>query len=199
MIGRAEAYGAISVVNAIASGLGCSLSVSLKTRAEVKVLGEDDSIKVRLESVEHKPRDIESAKIIVEEIVRSISGRRLGAEVTTFSEIPLAKGLKSSSAACNAIALAVDSALVSGIGEMELIKIGVRAAIKANVTVTGAFDDACASYLGGYCLTDNTHMKLLKREECREDLRVLIYVPEGRLDKQSINRNEVEAFRGQIP
>ena len=195
MWGRAEAYGAISVVNAVATGLGCSLGVGLRIEAEVKIIEGVDGVEVRLEGVEHQPSDLESSKIMAQAIIEALAKRRVGAEVTTYSQIPLARGLKSSSAAANAIALAAKAALGVEVDDLELVKIGVNAAIKAKVTITGAFDDACASYFGGYCLTDNTNLKLLRREEGPEDLEVVIYVPEERLDKQKISREIVERFK----
>ena len=195
MWGRAEAHGAISVVNAVATGLGCSLGIGLRIEAEVKIIEGADGVEVRLEGVEHQPSDLESSKIMAQAIIEALAKRRVGAEVTTYSEIPLARGLKSSSAAANAIALAAKAALGVGVDDLELVKIGVNAAIKAKVTITGAFDDACASYFGGYCLTDNTNLKLLRREEGPEDLEVVIYVPEERLDKQKINKQIIERFK----
>lgn len=195
MKGRAEAFGAISIVNAVATGFGCSLGIDLRVKAEVKILEGSDQVVVRVNGVEHQPKDLESSKVLVQEIIASLAGRRLGAEVSTTSEIPIAKGLKSSSASANAIALAAKSALGAKIDDLELVRIGVRAAIKAKITLTGAFDDACASYFGGYCLTDNNSLKLLRREDGPEDLQVVLYVPEERLDKHKIDRQAVERFK----
>ena len=195
MKGKAESYGAVSVVNAVATGLGCSLGVGLKIKAEVKLIDGDQGVEVKLEGVEHQTKDIETSRIMAKMIIESLTDRRVGAEVTTYSQIPLARGLKSSSAAANAIVLAAKSALGLELDDLELIKIGVRAAIKAKVTITGAFDDACASYFGGYCLTDNTNLKLLRREEAPEDLMVVIFVPKERLDKQMVDKQIVERFK----
>jgi len=193
--GKAESYGAVSVVNAVATGLGCSLGVGLRIEAEVRVVDDYGDVVVKLEGVEHQTKDIETSRIMAKMIIESLAHKRIGAEVVTYSEIPLARGLKSSSAAANAIALAAKSALGLEVDDLELIKIGVRAAIKAKVTITGAFDDACASYFGGYCLTDNTNLKLLRREEAPEDLMVVIFVPKERLDKQMVDKQIVERFK----
>jgi shikimate kinase len=58
-----------------------------------------------------------------------------------------------------------------------VVKLGVDAAFDAKVTVTGAFDDACASYFGGAVVTDNLKRKLLKRVTLPDDLAVLFHVP----------------------
>ncbi len=61
----------------------------------------------------------------------------------------MARGLKSSSAAANAIALATTAALERSLDDVTVVKLGVDGALDAKVTITGAFDDACASYFGG--------------------------------------------------
>ena len=79
--------------------------------------------------------------------------------------------------AANAVALAAVAALGETLDDMEVVKLGVDAAFDANVTVTGAFDDACASYFGGAVVTDNLERKLLKRIALPDDLAVLFHVP----------------------
>jgi shikimate kinase len=58
---------------------------------------------------------------------------------------------------------------------LEATRIGVEAARDANVTVTGAFDDATASMLGGITVTDNLDDTLLKRDRAEWD--VLVWTP----------------------
>ena len=96
----------------------------------------------------------------------------------------MAAGLKSSSAAANATVMATLSALDVPVGpdgrldRLEACRIGVRAARDAGVTVTGAFDDASASMLGGVTVTDNEADELLAREE--RDWSVLVWTPPER-------------------
>ena len=103
--------------------------------------------------------------------------KTFGAKVKTQSNIPIARGLKSSSAAANAIALATIAALGKKLDDLEIVKLGVEAAFDAKVTVTGAFDDACASYFGGIVITDNLNRELIKQLPLPEDLMVLFHVP----------------------
>ena len=58
---------------------------------------------------------------------------------------------------------------------LEAAHIGVQAALDANVTITGAFDDAAASILGGVVITDNRSHTLISREEIESE--VIIYSP----------------------
>ena len=101
----------------------------------------------------------------------------VGGRVRTESEVPMAAGLKSSSAAANAAVLAALDAL--GVAEQvpreTACRLGVRAARDAGVTITGAFDDASASMLGGVTVTDNRIDELLAREEVSWD--VLVWTP----------------------
>ena len=51
----------------------------------------------------------------------------------------------------------------------------MEAAKKVGVTITGAFDDVCASFFGGIVVTDNRKMELLRREEFNS--KVMIFAP----------------------
>jgi len=57
------------------------------------------------------------------------------------------------------------------------LEMGVKASFRAGVTLTGAFDDACASLLGGATITDNKRLLLLRRFAPNPRLRVVILVP----------------------
>ena len=173
--GRAVAYGAVTIVNAISCGLGAALGVRLKTEAEVRLTNEPGRIVGRILS------DPEESTILIESVVNRVLEHfglkdEYGAYVETTSNIPIARGLKSSSAAANAIALATVSALGETIDDVTLVNLGVDAAIDAKVTITGAFDDACASYFGDIVITENMSRRILKRVKA-EDYTVLIHVP----------------------
>ncbi len=100
-----------------------------------------------------------------------------GGTVRTESEVPMASGLKSSSAAANATVMATLDALdaTERMSREDMARLGVMAARDVGVTVTGAFDDASASMLGGVTVTDNEDDALLAREEIDWD--VLVWTP----------------------
>jgi len=177
MNGKAEviSHGATTIINAIATGKGAAIGVDLWTKARVKLTDEAGIIEGTIVS------DPTENTVLIEKTVRRVfkyfNLEGIGAKVETWSNIPIARGLKSSSAAGNAIALATVAALNKSLDDLTVVKLGVDGAIDAEVTITGAFDDACASYFGGIVVTDNTKRRIVKRLEVTEDLAVLFYVP----------------------
>ncbi len=178
MSGKASAvaHGAATIVNAMALGKGAAFGVDLYTKAEVKLTDDPMVVEAKISS------DPTESTVLAEKTVARVLHlfnveKRFGAKVETWSNIPIAKGLKSSSAAANAIALAATAALGKTLDDLEIIKLGVEAAFDAKVTVTGAFDDACASYFGGIVVTDNLKREIVKQSPFAEDLVVLFLVP----------------------
>jgi shikimate kinase len=176
---EAMAHGAATIVNAIAFGKGAAFGVDLWTKAEVRLTDEPNIIKGEITS------DTAESPVLIESTVSRVFQhfrveKRFGAKVKTWSNIPIARGLKSSSVAANAVALATVAALGKSLDDMAVVKLGVEAAFDAKVTVTGAFDDACASYFGGAVVTDNLKRKLIKRVTLPDDLAVLFHVPSAK-------------------
>ena len=178
MKGKAEAisHGAATIINAIATGKGAAIGVDLWTKARIRLTDEPRIIKSTIVS------DPTEDPVLIEKTLERVLKHfnlegKFGAKVETWSDIPIARGLKSSSAAGNAIALATVAALNKKLDDATIVKLGVDGAIDAKVTITGAFDDACASYFGGVVVTDNLKRRIVKRFEMAEDLAVLFYVP----------------------
>ncbi|PAU83218.1 shikimate kinase [Halorubrum salipaludis] len=186
MEGRAAALGAGTVLNALATGTGAAFGIDVETRATVTLdPGADD---VRGEIAEAPDADT----ALIERCVALATerwGDGEGGAVRTDSDVPLAAGLKSSSAAANATVLATCDALGLAVGDdaddpavdvtrLDACRLGVRAAREAGVTVTGAFDDATASMLGGVTVTDNGADELRSREAVDWD--VLVWTPPER-------------------
>jgi shikimate kinase len=166
----ALARGAGTVINAIATLKGSAFAINLKTYSEVEIV--DNGIKCEI--TDNPTADtaliVECARLVLKRFAPNV-----GARITTRSEIPIAGGLKSSSAAANATILGLIEALEIEMEPIDIVKLGVLAARRTGVTITGAFDDACASFFGGLVITDNEHDLLLKRVEWNAD--VLILVP----------------------
>jgi shikimate kinase len=176
MKGHGVAYGAGTVINAIAAWKGCAFAIDLRTEATVTldrgpVVGEIEGGG--------------DARLIERACALTLGSLCIdsGARVRTTSQVPVASGLKSSSAAANATVLAAARAAGRDIDPLEAVRIGVRAALDVGVSITGAFDDACASMFGGVVLTDNKAKELLKREPLVSE--VVVYVP----DRQAFSAN----------
>ena len=186
MEGRAAALGAGTVLNALATGTGAAFGIDVETRATVELDPAADSVDGEI------AEDADADTDLIERCVALATerwGDGEGGRVRTDSDVPLAAGLKSSSAAANATVLATCDALGLGVGDdpddpavdvtrLEACRLGVRAAREAGVTVTGAFDDATASMLGGVTVTDNGADELRTRETVDWD--VLVWTPPER-------------------
>jgi shikimate kinase len=198
MEGRATAPGAGTVLNALATGVGSAFAIDVETSAAVDL---DDSSGVAGEIADAPAADTRLVERCVELVVERY-GDGEGGLVRTESDVPMAAGLKSSSAAANATVLATLDALDvpvidartstsgeggdagdrdatgEGVTRIEACRLGVQAARDAGVTVTGAFDDASASMLGGVTITDNAADELRSREPVDWD--VLVWTPPDR-------------------
>ena len=195
MTGRAEAisHGAATIINAIATGKGAAIGVDLWTKAVVTLNDEAGQVDVTIHS-DYSENHALTQKILERTLNYFGLGQQFGAKVETYSNIPVARGMKSSSAAANAIALATTAALERKLDDVALVNLGVDAALDAKVTITGAFDDACASYFGGVVITDNIERKIVKRFELTETPAVLFYVPAEKTYTASSNVKRMKSM-----
>ncbi|MCD6248552.1 MAG: shikimate kinase [Hadesarchaea archaeon] len=190
MKGIASAPGSATVVNAIATGRGAAFAIDLRVRAEVNLTTEPGKIVGYVGGTSESPKLIETC---VRKVLQKLdANKKYGAKVITSTDVPIAVGLSSSSSAANAVVLATFAALGDEPEPMEAINLGVDAAFEAGTTVTGAFDDASASYLGGGVITDNLERKILRRFQVDPKLRVLIYIPPRKKYTREINRRQVK-------
>jgi len=172
----AIAYGAATIVNAIATGKGAALGVDLWTKAKVKLTDEPGIIEGRILS--DPSEDTNLIKRVIKRVLQRFRvEEEYGAFVETDSNIPIARGMKSSSVAANAISLATLAALGRKLSDLDIVKLGVEAAKDAGITITGAFDDACASYFGNIVVTDNIAQQVERRFRVNGKYAVLFYVP----------------------
>ncbi|MDR0768049.1 MAG: shikimate kinase, partial [Methanosarcinales archaeon] len=151
---------------------GCAYATQLKTYAEVCLEAEAPVCSVRGLIHENPEGNAKLIELCVQSVLDQF-GYSNEASVFTKSEIPIAGGLKSSSAAANASIIAALDAIGGELEPDEIVQLGVRAAREAGVTITGAYDDACASFYGGVVATDNKTMQLLQRSEFHYDVLIL--------------------------
>jgi shikimate kinase len=193
-VAEAVSHGAVTVVNAMATGRGAALGVGLWTRAKVTLTNRPHQFVGRnLTDPEEDPNLIEATARQVFQRFRE--GKRFGALIETNSNIPIAVGLKSSSAASNAVAIASLKVLGRKVNDIQTVKLGVEASCRAGVTLTGAYDDACACYFGGLVVTDNVHRRILKRFKPKDHFRVLIHVPNRKKYTSEVDRASLRKFR----
>jgi shikimate kinase len=197
MKGCAKAPGAGTILNALANGYGSSFAIDIYTKAKVELYKTGD-IEGKIKNIpEGDTRLIERCV----ELVIDQFGDNEGGSIITESEIPIASGLKSSSAAANAAVLASLSALSIEVGEdgeigkIDACLIGVQAARDVGVTVTGAFDDASASMMGGLTITNNSSDELLKHDT-EIDWEVLVWVPEMKAYSSDANIERCSRIKG---
>lgn len=176
--GRGRASGAGTVVNAVATYKGSAFGIDLWTEAEVEIGDDFRGVTAEMEVAgESRVGDTKLIERCVELVLQKF-GLPLRGFVKTRSEVPVGSGLKSSSAAANAAVVATLDAAgrLKETSALDAVRLGVEAALDVGVSVTGAFDDACASLLGGFVVTDNRNQALLKQVE--RDSEVLFLVPE---------------------
>ena len=181
MRGTGHAHGAVTVVNAIPAGRGAAFGVGLRTDAVVEIV--EEGFEVELASC---PDDDPRLATLCASRVMEEFGVEGGARISTASSIPVSRGLKSSSAAANAVIRATLDALGETMGDERALLLGTRCAIDAGVSITGALDDAAASWFGGLVMTSNTEGRILARGSMPEGLEVLIHVPNAMLRKRDV-------------
>ena len=194
--GRGVSYGALSVINAIAMGKGAGFGIDLKTEATVRLTAEPEIV---VEIDGHPSEDTRLARFSVEEMLRRYpeSGMQ-GAVISTTSNIPISQGLKSSSAATNAILAATADALGVSLDPLEIGRIGATVAIAAGVSITGTFDDACACMLGGLVFTDNPKRELLHRMPMPDGYKAVIHLPEYQVRKSAFPKYRMREMASEV-
>lgn len=169
---KAIMHGAISIVNAVATGKGSALGISLKVVAEVEL---EKGHGVRFLTGKDSDR-------LVNNIIRNTIPKEVietnQITINIHSEIPIGYGLKSSSAVSNAVALACSRlAKQDDIDDYEILETAARSSLDAKVSLTGAYDDATACYFGGFTVTDNYSRRLIRSEKAPENLSAIIFLP----------------------
>ena len=173
---RAVMHGAVSIVNAIATGKGATLGISLNVESVIEATQGSGIV------FENKESSLSSRliKSVIEKAVPKNELEKSKLRISLKSEIPSGYGLKSSSAISSVISLACAKLFRPQIDDLQVLRHGVEASIESKVSITGAFDDACACYFGGFAVTDNHNLKIIKSEKAPEDLSAVIFIPRSR-------------------
>ncbi|HEU03716.1 hypothetical protein LCGC14_1608630 [marine sediment metagenome] len=173
---KATVHGAISIVSAIASGKGAALGITPKVEVIMESIpGSGISIKSGSQNL--------SSRLITRTIEKIVSKKQLSETKLNLllnSEIPTGYGLKSSSAISSVVALAVAKLFKQKIDDSKILLAGVNASVETKVSLTGAYDDACACYYGGFMVTDNYKRKIISSKKAPTNLKVVIFIPKSR-------------------
>ena len=179
MIASATVHGAVSIVNALAAGRGATVGIGLEVRADAERAGPAGSIDIRADSRSVSSRLVERT---VERVAPAgaLAGGGAGVRITLASGVPEGYGLKSSSAISSAVALACSRLLGADMGDEDVVLAGVEASLDAGVSKTGAYDDACGCYYGGFAVTDNEARTIARAEPAPRGLSAVVFVPRSR-------------------
>ena len=173
---KATVHGAVSIVSAIANKKGATLGIELKVEVTIET-SEGKGIEIQSEN-----RSL-SSRLINKTIEKIVSKKHLEKNkmvITINSEIPTGYGLKSSSAISSAIALACAKIFKPKLTDKQILVAGVDASIESKVSITGAYDDACSCYYGGFNVTDNGKRKRVDFERVPSNLIAVIFIPKNR-------------------
>jgi shikimate kinase len=172
----ATVNGAVSIVNAIATGKGAALGISKKVNVEIEASKGNGII------IESKNKHLSSRLInkVIEKTVPKNEFSKTKFRVYLNSEIPTGYGLKSSSAVSSAVSMCCAKLFKPKMTDFEILASGVDASIETKVSLTGAYDDACACYYGGFVVTDNYKRKIICSERCQTDISAIIFIPKSR-------------------
>ena len=169
-------HGAVSLVNAISTGNGATLGIDtfVKTRLETK-----DGTGIYITS-DNKTISSRLINKVIENIVPKRQLEKTRLELDFKSNIPTGYGLKSSSAISTAVSMACSKAFKKDMNDKKILKVGVESSIQTKVSITGAFDDACACYYGGFNVTNNYKRDLIFRHPAPKNLEAIIFLPKSR-------------------
>lgn len=168
--------GSATVINAISTGCGSAFGIDLHVTVKASLKPSKRTFTAE--------QDVDTTlmEICVDEVLKKLKVDT-GIEIKTTSTLPVASGLSSSSATSNAVVLATCQALLNeGLvsdgtwNDKDILNLAIDASLKAGVTITGAFDDASASYFGGLTITHNPRREILHQGPLEEQ-NILIYMP----------------------
>lgn len=173
---KATVNGAISLVNAIATWRGATLGISSKVEATVSIT-EGKGVQLELDNQNVSSRLVNK---VVEFSIPKKELEKNKIEISLTSEIPTGYGLKSSSAISSVVSLACHKLFKPNYTDNHVLYAGIDASLATKVSMTGAYDDACACYFGGIVVTDNKARKIIRSDKIPTNLSVVVFVPKSR-------------------
>ncbi len=153
--------GGLSILTAFINGHGSAVSINLPMYTEIN---ESD-----IDYFENK--EINGTV----NFIRKKYNINKNYNIKIKSEIPMAMGLKSSSAMTLSLIYGIIKMNGINIHERDLLRITAKASIYNKTSITGAMDDIASCYYGGLCITDNNKNKLLARNKIKDNYLLIAY------------------------
>lgn len=172
--------GSATIINAISTGFGSAFGIDLNIKSSVCENNKGQILSKSDIGADTKLMDM-CANAVIDHY-----GVDCSLTIETETNLPMGSGLSSSSALSNAVCKAVSSFIadefdLKPLDDFELLNLAIDTSLDAKVTITGAYDDASASYFGGVVVSDNYNRKLLLKEKFKES-DILIFL----VDKKSL-------------
>ena len=176
MRGVGEAMGAITIVNALVTGIGSAAGIRWGARAEIELhpAGSRERWDVEVADVARTPLVVCSLEVALSRLAPGSSGT---GRLEVRSDIPPSRGLKSSSAVSAAVIESVARATGARAEAIDVARLSAEASRRAGLSATGAFDDALAGLSAGVVVTDNRTGQLLRTDPLPSDLEVSLVIP----------------------
>lgn len=197
--GHGHSHGAITILNATATGIGCSLAVDLGLEAVWARRPVQAGTEVATGSGQ-AGRSFEVDGAPDDRVVRAVANLidpACGAKVSIRCDVPPSRGLKTSSMAAGALVEACRRARGEQPQPLAVAREAVLASRDAGVTLTGAFDDQCAVTMGGCHLTDNGAQRVLASVAV-QPWWVALWVPEAMITKGEAARAYTAGIRDEV-
>jgi shikimate kinase len=170
--------GAVTIVNALPTGIGCAVAVAIPVRAEVELQPAAGLAGHRIRIDREGDSALVRGSVDVA-LARFAPHGSFTGTLRIVSEVPAGKGLKSSSAVGGAVLRAIARAFRESPPLEELARLGADLAQQIGLSATGAFDDGLAALRGGVALTDNSRRTTLRAGPFDTTLKVVLWLPPG--------------------
>jgi shikimate kinase len=176
MHGVSRTSAAVTVVNALPTGIGCAIGIERYVRATVDLERATDAEFECVPPAAATPVVLASLRAALR---RFGPGDPMKCVLHLSSDVPAAQGLKSSSAVATAAIRALARAAGSEPTPITVARLAAEAGRQEGVSATGAFDDALAGLRPGFVVTDNRKDELLIAASPDPSWKAVVYLPRG--------------------
>lgn len=190
MIGSGSGASAITFLNALFTGTGAAAGVDLQARATLRLAEASQPVV----QVSPEGSDTSLARATLSACLRAWRPTEMfDARLTVQSQIPVAKGLKSSSGVGVAIARAAAEAVGRRVSSEEVATLAANVAQEIGLSATGAFDDCLAAAEPGVHVTDNAARRRLRTDPVSDSWSVVLAIPGGEHRRSTEYRSAFQA------